>query len=461
MLQVILTGDKKMPIIKINTTLILGFFILLISQQSHSAFFVVDRFEDAPDSGINGTCAGVNMVGDVCSLRAAIMEANASVGADTILVPQGSEFVLNVLGENEDNAASGDLDIYGEITIINGIDGFVINGNGTDRIFHFHDGGKLTLENGTLKNGAANTALTFEGGAVKVEDNGIFITDDVKFVDNLANRGGAVFNDGDVLLENSYLHHNAITDENTPINLTARGDAILNRHVMWLLSTTVAHNGTLFTNSGNAPLLNGTYAIHANPNGNAAPQPTTLIYNSTVAQNKYSGIYSDQGITVIDKSTIANHPGRGLRFFRDPDHAGEVQLQIKYSLFANNIASNCNDLQFLPANEVDIIGNFNASTDGNCGFSGMDNLENIDNPLNGSLADWGGFTPTLMILPDSPIVDFVNANCGSEDQRGGVRPLDGSNGGLLLCDVGSVELDRTTDPLVNDVIFANGFEAMF
>ena len=58
-----------MPINKFNKTLFLRFFILLTSQQSHSAFFVVDRFEDAPDSGINGTCADVNMVGDVFNLE--------------------------------------------------------------------------------------------------------------------------------------------------------------------------------------------------------------------------------------------------------------------------------------------------------------------------------------------------------------------------------------------------------
>jgi len=446
---------------KSNYTTYLLFIILVVSTSVKADFFIVDRFEDAADFIADGVCHGENMVGDTCSLRAAINEANFTVGADTILIPHGTEFVLSATGEDENNGYTGDLDIYGEITIINGTQGFVINGNGSDRIFHVHEDAKLTIENGLLTHGVANTLSTFQGGAVKVEEDGIFIAKEIKFANNLANRGGAVFNDGDVLLENSYLHHNAITDENTPQNLNAVGDAILNRHVLWLVSSTVAHNGFLNDNPNNTPLINGTYAIHANPNGNAAPQPFTLIYNSTIANNKYSGIRSDEGITTIDKSTIANHNGRGLRFTRHSDHAGELQLTIKYSLFANNVATNCNDLQFLPANEVDLLGNFNASTDGNCGFTDMNNLENINNPINGSLSDWGGKTPTIMILPESPTVDFVTENCGNIDQRGGDRPLDGKDNGLLFCDVGALEFNRNTDPLVSDTIFSNSFEALF
>jgi len=444
---------------KLTHVLLLALFVA--SSSVNADFFIVDRFEDAADFAADGTCQGENMVGDTCSLRAAINEANATVGADTILIPHGSEFVLSVIGEDENNGYTGDLDIFGEITIINGAQGFIINGNGSDRIFHVHPNAKLTLENGMLKNGVANTVATFEGGAVKVEEDGVFTAKDIKFENNLANRGGAVFNDGDVLLENNYLHHNAITGENTPVNLEPAGDALLNRNVLWLVGSTVAYNGFLNDNPNNVSLINGTYAIHLNPNGNAAPQPNTLIYNSTIANNKYSAIRSDKGVTYIDKSTIANHTGRGLRFTRHSDYAGELQLTIKYSLFANNTATNCNDLQFLPDNELDILGNFNASTDGNCGFTDSDNLENISNPINGSLSDWGGETPTLMIFPESPTVDFVDENCGNIDQRGGDRPLDGKNNGILLCDVGALEFDRTTDPLNSDIIFSNSFEAMF
>jgi len=149
-----------------------------------------------------------------------------------------------------------------------------------------------------------------------------------------------------------------------------------------------------------------------------------------------------------------------MRFTRHPDFADTLQLTIKGSLFANNTSYDCNQLQFLPPLEVSILGNYNASMGDNCGFSGVNNLQNISNPINGSLSDWGGKTPTLMIDSNSSIVDFVIEDCSSEDQRGGFRPLDGNNNGISFCDVGSVELDRTIDPLASDIIFSNGFETL-
>ena len=50
------------------------------------------------------------------SLRSAIMAANAKPNADTIIVPGGT-FKLTIPGANEDNAATGDLDIKGNVTI--------------------------------------------------------------------------------------------------------------------------------------------------------------------------------------------------------------------------------------------------------------------------------------------------------------------------------------------------------
>jgi CSLREA domain-containing protein len=449
-----------------TTTLLLSSIFILTSNIAIADFFIVDRFEDAPDNNPgDGQCKGLNMVGATCSLRAAIMEAGASVGEDVILVPHGTDFVLSHIGDDDDFGTTGDLDIIGDIKIQNGTQGFVIDGNGTDRIFHVLDGSKLTLENGKLTNGVANTEDTFEGGAIKVEMDGTLIIDDVEIVNNIANRGGAIFNDGDILIENSYIHHNAITSENAPINLPSEGNAILNRKNIILSTSTLSHNGLLISNTNNISLNQAEYAIHVNPNGANAAQPATNLFNSTIANNQYGGLRLFKGITNINQSTIANHQHQGIRFTRRTGnlYEGELQLTIKNSVLANNGTQDCNDLwvfhdNMVTATEVDLLGNFNASTDTSCGFEGVNNQQNINDPFNGSLSDWGGKTPTLMIKENSDVIDLVTGNCSSKDQRGSVRPLDGNNSGFAFCDSGAIEFDRSSDPIESDLIFKNSFE---
>jgi hypothetical protein len=452
-----------------TSNLLLTASLILSSSIASADFFVVDRFEDAPDtfSG-DGQCKGVDMVGATCSLRAAIMEANATPGPHTILIPAGTDFVLSNTGEDEDASFTGDLDILEDITIQNGLaEGFVIDGNGTDRIFNVHADAKLTLVNGLLTNGVANTPNTFQGGAIKVEIDGTLIVDDVDFANNIANRGGAIFNDGDVGIENSHIHHNAITNENEPFNLPSEGNAILNRKTMIISTSTLSHNGLLLSNEQNISINPSEYAIHINPNGANAPQPVTYISNSTIADNKYAGIRANFGITSINQSTIANHSSRGLRYSRRTGiYEGELQLTIKKSLFANNDFKDCNDLWVFHDNvvtetEVDLLGNFNVSNDTSCGFEGADNLENAYTPFNGSLHNWGGKTPTLLPMENSDIIDFVTGSCTNEDQRGSERPLDGNNSGFAFCDAGAVELNRAEDELDSDVIFKNSFDPMF
>src|SRR5438105_616173 len=68
------------------------------------------------------------------SLRAAIIQANSSHGHDTIIVPAGT-YTLTLAGANEDYAATGDLDIRGDMTISGaGADTTIIDGGGLDRV---------------------------------------------------------------------------------------------------------------------------------------------------------------------------------------------------------------------------------------------------------------------------------------------------------------------------------------
>src|SRR6185503_1199896 len=69
-----------------------------------------------------------------CSLREAILAANAQVGADSVIVPAGI-YTLTIPGTDEDAGATGDLDIRGDVTLTGaGTALTVIDGGGIDRV---------------------------------------------------------------------------------------------------------------------------------------------------------------------------------------------------------------------------------------------------------------------------------------------------------------------------------------
>jgi hypothetical protein len=76
----------------------------------------------------------------------------------------------------------------------------------------------------------------------------------------------------------------------------------------------------------------------------------------------------------------------------------------------------------------------------------------------GPLAENGGPTPTHALLPGSAALDSGNnATCGSSDQRGHFRPVDGDANGVVTCDRGAVEQGAASVSLsVNDVAATEG-----
>lgn len=87
---------------------------LLGAPPAWAATFQVDTRADTVDANIgDGSCADAN--GD-CSLRAAVQEANADGGADTIMLGS-ARYTLTLAGAGEDAAATGDLDVTSPITI--------------------------------------------------------------------------------------------------------------------------------------------------------------------------------------------------------------------------------------------------------------------------------------------------------------------------------------------------------
>src|SRR5512141_1158976 len=96
-----------------------------VSPFARAATFVVTKTADTND----GTCNAD------CSLREAIVAANANPGADVITLPAGT-YTLTIAGANENAAASGDLDITDSAPINGaGTATTISDGGAIDRVF--------------------------------------------------------------------------------------------------------------------------------------------------------------------------------------------------------------------------------------------------------------------------------------------------------------------------------------
>ena len=115
--------------------------------------FTVDRVGDAVDLNLTDDACDVSTnSGSQCTLRAAIQQANASSGPDTITVPAGT-YNLTIAGQNENAAATGDLDVRDGPTITGaGARDTIIDANGIDRVFGIL-AGTATFPGVTVRNG--------------------------------------------------------------------------------------------------------------------------------------------------------------------------------------------------------------------------------------------------------------------------------------------------------------------
>src|SRR5512146_3170907 len=152
--------------------LILSLMLLFLAPaQGHAATFTVNDPGDTapvPANCVSGT--------GTCTLRAAVLAANASAAADTINLPAGT-YTLAIPGRNENLAATGDLDIVvagGALTITGaGAATTIIDGGGIDRVFDVIAQSAVLISDVTIRNGNSGGVT---GGGILTGGAGISLT---------------------------------------------------------------------------------------------------------------------------------------------------------------------------------------------------------------------------------------------------------------------------------------------
>ena len=351
-----------------------------------------------------------------CSLREAIIAANADPGHQTVMLGPGT-YELSIAGINEDLSLTGDLDITDGVTITAADPLFtIIDGNQLDRVFDVAANATgVEFRNLTITGGSVPGALD-TGGGIRTGADSETTLDHCIVTGNYAGRWG-----GGILHSGSFMEVlNSTVSDNTAD--TAGGGILA---CCEATSELVLSGSTLSDNNGGA-LWTGV---------------ATDIINSTISEN--TGDVFVSGVTTVTNSTVFGNDGGGLRV----QSPGNVDL-------ANSVAQSC-------VGSVTSLGGNIESPGNSCALAGPGDQPSVapgDLAIS-ALADNGGPTQTMALAAGSVAIDAgLTANCPPTDQRGVLRPQ--ANG----CDVGAYELAFTpggTGPdlhvlFENDVLDSSG-----
>jgi CSLREA domain-containing protein len=342
--------------------------IWLAASVASGATFTVTKTSDDPADGCDADC----------SLREAVIAANATVEHDTIVVPAGT-YLLSLVGADEDAAATGDLDLNEDVTIIGDpAGGTIIDGNLSDRVVHVN-GATVELDDLVLTRGRT-LGDWFGAGGILVESGTLTMIRCVLSDCFSDGHGGGIFSLGTVTLDRS-----AVTG-----NIGFNGGAIYHAgDDLVLVNTTV---------SGNA------------------------------ATDFGSGGVSTDGLALaasIDSCTITNNVGA---------ESGAVSVLSEVHV-ANTIFDGSCEVAPGMGTVVSGGGNLESPAD-TCGLDHPTDLVGVT-PAEldlGPLQNNGGVTPTHAPRSGSIAIDSGNHGlCPAVDQRDWLRWDPG-------CDIGSLEV---------------------
>jgi predicted outer membrane repeat protein len=352
------------------STLVLGASAL--ARPALAAVFTVDDVNDLPD--VNAADNVCRTAANTCTLRAAIMQANATPAVDTIRL-RDRVYKLNRPG-TDNSASRGDLDIRQNvyITVLPAGAQATVQGNGlsNDGIFHVLGGNNVRIERLVIDQQGAGTT----GVGVHTEPGTRVRMDNVQIVNCVTTgNGGGILNQGEMTLANSLVGSNrassangggifnenaaSLTLEATRLRSnTARADggAIYSRGRVLMrqsaiLSSSATRGGAIFQEAGATRMADSTIVANkasdrgggafvragalemtrSTAEGNTAgvsggalwnsPGGTMSLVNSTLsgnrAQNHGGGVYNDRGrinaysITISANAADSDNDGSG------------------------------------------------------------------------------------------------------------------------------------------------------
>ncbi len=298
----------------------LTFFTISLEAQTSGVLFTVNNNADSADA-TPGDRICADSLGQ-CTLRAAIQEANGNTASgDVIIFAMPWPAVINLtIGELAITARN--LSIVGPGARRLAIRRSYVPGTPEFRIFHIPNADTNTVIRGfAIENGRAVNGLV--GGGIKLALGSTLSLTEMFFIENVASNGGAIANDGTLNITRSLIDSNsAVTNGAALINSagsSARitnstitggaalsGGAIHNNGALLLVNNTISHNFAVNTASsvlsgstGSVNILNTIIASDISPTaasiqGTFISMGNNLITDARESSGFTNGVNNDQ-----------------------------------------------------------------------------------------------------------------------------------------------------------------------
>ncbi|HMO01709.1 MAG TPA: right-handed parallel beta-helix repeat-containing protein [Oligoflexia bacterium] len=332
--------------------LVLSVILLSCISIAQAATFTVnsnmDVVDAAPGNGVCATAAGV------CTLRAAIQEANALAGADTINLPAGVYLLANT-GSGENAAATGDLDITGSLKINGaGADLTIISGLLADRIFHITTSfAAVGISGMSLINGAVAAG---HGGCINSASSQLLTLSNVKFKNCLATAGagGGLVHTGAALIKDSDISNSVaasygglaiigdgnVTIEGTTIsNSVASTGSVGGLTVIKGTGDVTIKNSVITENSSTTSSIGGLFVSLTNGSFRSYQSEISNNHSHTAIGGMYVGVLSSGNSIEIDSTTIKNNRSITSSYGGMYLSTNNANISINNSNLSNNSAT--------------------------------------------------------------------------------------------------------------------------
>lgn len=430
-------------------------FLLLWSSGAGAAVFVVNTTDvDLPDALLaNPNCDALALTpGSQCTLRAAIMQANATPGIDTIILPLDQTITLTIPAVEGGGAEVGELNITAPVEVI-----AVAIPADTDRlpsitqnaqfesVFLVEAGVDLVTFNGIqiINSGSPSTAASAIVGRM---NSGVHINNS-RFLNNT---GQLISSSGSLIIENSDIRG----------NLTQPGFARPVIGTVGFSASLTLRNSSLTRNRASAG--DGGFAIRATNSASVLIENTLIDGTPPLIGSAVSaGLLVDAADSVVVRnSTLVGFTGPALQL-DSLGGGGGVELRIYNSVLDSS--SNACDLIPLPSGPRELA--YSYISDISCSAL-VSTGENLGGPLLLGPLTTEDFSVVRSRTPafGSVLIDagigFDNLPnppsqaCLTTDQRGTMRPLDGDADGQPRCDIGAIE----TSALSSSTFVVNTFD---